>query len=77
MKIRSLSCAVALVCAANIASAQQSSVETITVTGSRLPVSLDKLAASVSVLTEEDIQAAGATQLTDLLRGMPGVSLSQ
>jgi vitamin B12 transporter len=77
MKIRSLSCAVALACAANIACAQQSSVETITVTGSRLPVSLDKLAASVSVLTEEDIQAAGATQLTDLLRGMPGVSLSQ
>ena len=77
MKIRSLSCAVALACAANIVCAQQSSVETITVTGSRLPVSLDKLAASVSVLAEEDIQAAGATQLTDLLRGMPGVSLSQ
>lgn len=77
MKTRSLSLAVALACAANFAHAQDSSVETITVTGSRLPISLDKLAASVSVLSEEDIQAAGATQLTDLLRGMPGVSLSQ
>lgn len=77
MTIRSLPYAVALACAANIACAQEPSVETITVTGSRLPISLDKLAASVSVLTEADIEASGATQLTDLLRGMPGVSLSQ
>ncbi|GGF69208.1 TonB-dependent receptor plug domain-containing protein [Alteromonas lipolytica] len=77
MTIRSLSYAVALACAANIACAQENSVETITVTGSRLPISLDKLAASVSVLSQEDIEAAGATQLTDLLRGLPGVSLSQ
>ncbi|NDV91538.1 TonB-dependent receptor [Alteromonas sp. 345S023] len=52
-------------------------IETLTITGTRLPVSLTKLPASVSVLTEQDIAASGAFQLTDLLRGLPGVSLAQ
>ncbi|MDC8829959.1 TonB-dependent receptor plug domain-containing protein [Alteromonas gilva] len=77
MTIRTIPCAIALACAANFACAQDSAVETITVTGSRLPVNLSDLAASVTVLNEADIQASGATQLTDLLRGMPGISISQ
>lgn len=52
-------------------------IETLTVTGTRLPISLTKLPGSVSVLTESDIKASGALQLTDLIRGLPGVSLSQ
>jgi len=52
-------------------------IETLTVTGTRLPISLTKLPGSVSVLTESDIQASGALQLTDLIRGLPGVSLAQ
>ncbi len=51
-------------------------VESITVTGSHLPFSLKQLPASVSVLTAEDIAAAGAIQLTELLRGLPGVSIA-
>jgi len=52
-------------------------IETLTVTGTRLPVQLGKLPASVSVLTEQDIHASGAIQITELIRGLPGVSLSQ
>jgi len=52
-------------------------IETLTVTGTRLPISLTKLPGSVSVLTESDIKASGALQLTDLIRGLPGVSLAQ
>lgn len=52
-------------------------IETLTVTGTRLPIELTKLPAAVSVLTESDIKASGALQLTELIRGLPGVSLSQ
>lgn len=54
----------------------QNDIETLTVTGTRLPFDLSNLAASVSVLSAEDIQASGVTQLTDLLRGLPGVSIA-
>ncbi|BBO29158.1 TonB-dependent receptor [Alteromonas sp. I4] len=80
MTIRTLSYAVAIACSAGFsaaAAAQSNSVETITVTGSRSPIAIDKLAASVTVLTEQEIQASGATQVTDLLRGLPGISISQ
>lgn len=52
-------------------------IETLTVTGTRLPVQLTKLPGSVSVLTEQEIHASGAVQLTELIRGLPGVSVSQ
>ena len=80
MIIRTLSYAVALACTAGFSTtsfAQSAPVETITVTGSRTPLALSKLAASVTVLTEQDIQASGASQITDLLRGLPGISISQ
>lgn len=53
------------------------SIETLTVTGTRLPIPIATLPSSVSVLTENDIKASGALQLTDLIRGLPGVSLAQ
>lgn len=80
MIIRTLSYAVALACTAGFSAASVANtapVETITVTGSRTALSIDKLAASVTVLTEQDIQASGASQITDLLRGLPGISISQ
>ncbi len=52
-------------------------IETLTVTGSRLPIQLSKFPGSVSVITESDINASGAIQLVELIRGLPGVSLSQ
>lgn len=52
-------------------------VEHITVNGSRLAIAADRLAVSRTVLTERDIRASGAVQLTDLLRGLPGVSIAQ
>lgn len=56
---------------------QKENIETLTVTGTRLPIQLTQFPGSVSILTEKDIQASGAIQLTDLIRGLPGVSLSQ
>jgi vitamin B12 transporter len=52
-------------------------IETLTVTGTRLPVQLTQFPGSVSVVTQSDIQASGALQLTELIRGLPGVSLAQ
>jgi vitamin B12 transporter len=66
-----------LFCLFNSASAQQQDIETLTVTGSRIPVSITKIPTSISVLTEDDITASGAVQITELIRGLPGVSLSQ
>ena len=57
--------------------ASSDSIETLTVTGTRLPISLTKLPASVSVLSEQEIQASGAVQLTELIRGLPGISIAQ
>ena len=56
---------------------QSSDIETITVTGSRLQLDSSKLAAAVTVLNEQEIRQSGALQLTDLLRGLPGVSIAQ
>ena len=69
--------AVATMLSAPVLAQTPDTIETLTVTGTRLPVQIAKLPASVSVLTEQDIQASGAVQLTDLIRGLPGVSLSQ
>ena len=69
--------AVATLLSAPVLAQTPETIETLTVTGTRLPVQIAKLPASVSVLTEQDIQASGAVQLTDLIRGLPGVSLSQ
>ena len=73
--------AVALACACAYlpltAVGQSSDIETITVTGSRLQLDNSKLAAAVTVLNEQEIRQSGALQLTDLLRGLPGVSIAQ
>lgn len=60
-----------------LAQSPDNNIETITITGSHLPLNLSQLAASVSVLNEDEIRASGALQIGDLLRGLPGVSLSQ
>lgn len=71
--------AAVLSCVSTSALSQEtnSNIETLTVTGSRLPVQVTQFHGSVSVLTQSDIEASGAVQLTELIRGLPGVSLSQ
>ena len=71
--------AAVLSCVSTSALSQEtnSNIETLTVTGSRLPVQVTQFPGSVSVLSQSDIEASGAVQLTELIRGLPGVSLSQ
>ncbi|NMH60385.1 TonB-dependent receptor plug domain-containing protein [Alteromonas ponticola] len=52
------------------------SIEKITITGSRLSLDIQEVAASLSVITQEEIRLSGATQLSEILRGLPGVAIS-
>lgn len=54
-----------------------SDIETLTVTGSRLGLSTAQLGVASTVLGAEEIALSGAVQLTDLLRALPGVTLTQ
>ncbi len=60
-----------------VAHANSNTIETLTVTGSRLTVQVNQFPGSVTILTESQIKASGAVQLTELIRGLPGVSISQ
>ncbi|MCW8090525.1 TonB-dependent receptor plug domain-containing protein [Alteromonas sp. ASW11-130] len=51
-------------------------VETITIKGSRLPLHVREAPTSLTVIGEEEIQQSGASQLTDILRGLPGIAIS-
>ncbi len=49
----------------------------VIVESTRIPTELDKTGASVTVITEEDIEEAGDRTVTDALRRVPGVDISQ
>jgi vitamin B12 transporter len=51
-------------------------LDTVVVTASRQPVPLREVAASVSVLTADDIAISGQSNVGDLLRALPGVNVS-
>ncbi|MBF7071904.1 TonB-dependent receptor [Glaciecola sp. MH2013] len=53
------------------------SIEKISITGSRAPIDKSSLAGSVSFIDEATIEASGATSLTDLLRRFASVNVSQ
>jgi vitamin B12 transporter len=56
---------------------QPTNIETISITGSRIPVDKSTLAGSVSFINAETIAASGAATVTDLLRTFASVNLSQ
>lgn len=49
--------------------------DTVVVTASRLPERLVTTTESISILTAEEIAASGASQLSEVLRRLPGLSL--
>ncbi|WP_018415728.1 TonB-dependent receptor plug domain-containing protein [Teredinibacter turnerae] len=49
-------------------------LEEVVITASRLPTPLREVGASVSVITEQDIQLQAATTLNELLRNQPGIT---
>ena len=52
-------------------------LETITVTASRTPLKVGDAGSSISIIGKEQIQRRNATNLTDLLREIPGMAVSQ
>ena len=76
---RLLAAAVALACASSFAAqaADSDNIEKLTVTGSRLDIANIRLAASTTVISEDEIRRSGALQLADLLRSLPGITIAQ
>jgi len=62
---------------ANAAANNSNSIETISITGSRLPIAKPFVAGSASIIDAAQIEASGALNLGELLRGVAGVNLSQ
>ncbi len=56
--------------------AQADSPEEIVVTGTRTPVAVDKLAASTTIITREDIDNLQVNSLPDLLEGIAGIDVT-
>lgn len=54
-----------------------SSVETISISGSRTPISNQYVAGAMTVIDQAQIQASGALSMTELLRTVPSVNISQ
>lgn len=52
-------------------------VEQIIVTGSRTPIAVDRLGSATTIITREEIEARQSRYVTDLLRSVPGFSISQ
>ncbi|MCH7743957.1 MAG: TonB-dependent receptor [Proteobacteria bacterium] len=52
-------------------------LETVTVTASRTPLEIGDAGSSISIISKEQIQRRNATNLADLLRGVPGLAVSQ
>ncbi|HKI73785.1 MAG TPA: TonB-dependent receptor plug domain-containing protein, partial [Pseudomonadales bacterium] len=52
-------------------------IENITVTASRTPILVDDAGSAVTLITKQDIERQGALSLADLLRDVPGLSVSQ
>ena len=51
-------------------------IEEMTITASKTPLPLRTIGSSVSVLTQEDLEAKGYLALGDVLRTLPGISVS-
>lgn len=57
--------------------AETTSLDEIVVTASRMPQSLNKTIADVTVLNEQEIRKSGAPDVSTLLRSLPGVEVAQ
>jgi vitamin B12 transporter len=55
---------------------QADSPEEIIVTGTRTPLATDKLAASTTIITREDIEELQVNSLPDLLKGVAGIDVT-
>lgn len=72
---RSLAALMGLFCLSSV-QAQQEALDTMTVTASRIPQTVDETLSSVSVITRADIERKQAQTVLDALRGVPGIDLT-
>ena len=61
----------------NISPSYSNTIETISITGSRAPIAKPLVAGSVSIINSAQIKASGAVNISELLRTVAGVNLSQ
>lgn len=59
-----------------LAASDEESVDRIIVTGSRTPMSINSVGSAVTVITRDDIERRQARYVSDLLRTVPGFSVS-
>jgi vitamin B12 transporter len=72
----SLSCSLVIALAAQI-TASGSDVEELVITASRVPTTLERAPVTLDRLDEPTIEARGSPFLTDVLRGVPGLAISE
>lgn len=65
-----------LIAPAVLAASEDDGMDQIIVTGSRTPVSVSSVGSAVTVLTRDDIERRQARYVSDLLRTVPGFSVS-
>ncbi|HTO41845.1 MAG TPA: TonB-dependent receptor [Rhizomicrobium sp.] len=65
-----------LLSAGALAESVNDTIETVTVTARKLPEDLQKVPASITVLTAADLRAAGATTTADLFSQAPNIAMS-
>ena len=76
-RLSSCGAAAALSVAAAIAEEPDDSLDTIVITATRTPTPLENVGSAVSVITREQIERSQARSVTDLLRTVPGISVTQ
>lgn len=52
-------------------------IETLVISGARTPIAQTRLAGSVTLISQQQIEQSKAINLAELLRGLPGIALSQ
>ncbi|AWL13389.1 Vitamin B12 transporter BtuB [Saliniradius amylolyticus] len=67
----------ALLCAVLSSSSLADNIETISVTGSRLPINQQQLASALTVIDQDTIERSQALSVLDLLRTQAGINISQ
>jgi len=62
---------------ANAGAQERDTLETVVVTASRTPVAITDSGSSISVITRQDLERRQTIQVTDILRNVPGIAVSQ
>lgn len=62
---------------ANVGAQERDAIETVVVTASRTPIAITDSGSSISVITRQDLERRPTIQVTEILRNVPGIAISQ